>query len=88
MSETATLKASQDVRSAGTHTPPLLDRYRAVRGFTQELAAPLAPEDMVVQTMDNVSPTKWHLAHVSWFFETFVLKAYDPEYTPLNETYA
>jgi ergothioneine biosynthesis protein EgtB len=51
----------------------LRDRYRATRAFTDELAAPLEREDMVVQSMPDVSPTKWHLAHTTWFFETFVL---------------
>ena len=52
----------------------LADRYRRVRARTEALAEPLAPEDCVVQTMQDVSPTKWHLAHVTWFFETFVLR--------------
>jgi ergothioneine biosynthesis protein EgtB len=52
----------------------LVARYRGIRGLTERLAAPLSPEDQQVQTMDDVSPTKWHLAHVSWFFETFLLK--------------
>nr|MDP2480234.1 hypothetical protein [Candidatus Palauibacterales bacterium] len=50
----------------------LAERYRDVRAFTEALCAPLATEDYVVQTMEDVSPTKWHLAHVSWFFETFL----------------
>lgn len=66
----------------------LLDRYRAVRSFTERLARPLAVEDYVVQSMPDVSPTKWHLAHVSWFFETFILRAHDPDYRPLNPQYA
>ena len=51
----------------------LLSDYRRVRTLSERLAAPLAPEDQVVQTMPDVSPTKWHLAHVTWFFEHFVL---------------
>jgi len=47
--------------------------YRRIRAFSEELAQPLETEDMVIQSMPDVSPTKWHLAHVSWFFETFVL---------------
>jgi ergothioneine biosynthesis protein EgtB len=47
--------------------------YASVRGRTLELCAPLAPEDTVVQSMPEASPTKWHLAHTSWFFERFVL---------------
>ncbi len=65
-----------------------LERYEAVRTFTEYLAEPLAPEDCVVQTMEDVSPTKWHLAHVSWFFETFLLKPHLEGYRALNDTYA
>ncbi len=53
----------------------LSDRYRKVREATLALTAELAPEDTVVQSMPDVSPTKWHLAHVTWFFEKFVLEA-------------
>ncbi|RMG75428.1 MAG: ergothioneine biosynthesis protein EgtB, partial [Bacteroidetes bacterium] len=51
-------------------------RYRQVRETTEALCAPLAVEDFVVQPMPDVSPPKWHLAHTSWFFETFLLKPY------------
>lgn len=51
----------------------LLDRYREVRGRTESLCEPLQPEDYVLQAMADASPTKWHLAHTTWFFETFVL---------------
>jgi ergothioneine biosynthesis protein EgtB len=67
-------RASQE--SAQTGTPVDLEAaYRVVRGTSERLAAPLQPEDMVVQSMPDASPTKWHLAHTSWFFETFVLAA-------------
>ena len=55
----------------------LLDRYYAVRSETVRLCEPLELEDFVIQTMPDVSPPKWHLAHTSWFFETFLLAAYD-----------
>ncbi|HXU60200.1 MAG TPA: ergothioneine biosynthesis protein EgtB [Polyangia bacterium] len=73
---------------------PLLADYRAVRSRTVELAAPLSPEDQMVQSMPDASPTKWHLAHTSWFFETFVLaaqpgggRASDPRYRVLFNSY-
>ncbi|MEZ5234712.1 MAG: hypothetical protein R2749_18705 [Acidimicrobiales bacterium] len=49
------------------------DAYRSVRELTEALAAPLLAEDQVVQSMADVSPTKWHRAHVTRFFETFLL---------------
>ena len=55
-------------------TPALRARYEHVRATTQQLTRDLRPEDTVVQTMPDVSPTKWHLAHVTWFFERFVLE--------------
>ena len=64
------------------------DLYRRVRAATVALAAPLTVEDQVVQSMPEVSPTKWHLAHTSWFFETFVLRPGLPGYRPLDERYA
>jgi ergothioneine biosynthesis protein EgtB len=65
----------------------LLARYLTVRRATERLAEPLAVEDQVVQTMPDVSPTRWHLAHVSWFFETFLLRTHLPEYRPLDPRY-
>jgi ergothioneine biosynthesis protein EgtB len=65
----------------------LAARYRRVRGFTEELCRPLAVEDYVIQSMPDASPTKWHLAHTSWFFETFVLTAADPGYRSLDPRY-
>jgi ergothioneine biosynthesis protein EgtB len=53
----------------------LAARYRAVRATTEKLCAPLETEDYVVQSMPDASPAKWHLAHTTWFFETFLLKA-------------
>ncbi|MFQ5424036.1 MAG: ergothioneine biosynthesis protein EgtB [Phycisphaerae bacterium] len=62
-------------------------RYEVVRRATEALCEPLTVEDHVVQTLYEVSPTKWHLAHTSWFFETFVLCEHTPDYRPLNSRY-
>jgi ergothioneine biosynthesis protein EgtB len=59
-----------------------------VREFSEELCQTLEPEDCVVQTMPEVSPTKWHLAHTSWFFETFILREALPDYRPIHPQYA
>jgi ergothioneine biosynthesis protein EgtB len=56
----------------------LADAYRRLREQTLALAAPLTPEDCCIQSVPDVSPTKWHLAHVTWFFETFVLEGREP----------
>lgn len=62
--------------------------YRRVRAATRALAAPLSAEDCQLQSMPDASPVKWHLAHVSWFFETFVLQPGLPGYRPFDPAYA
>ncbi len=70
---------------------PLLAAYDEVRSATEALAAPLSPEDQCLQSMDMASPTKWHLAHVTWYFETFILTgtktANGDVYTPHHPDY-
>ncbi|MEO8881719.1 MAG: ergothioneine biosynthesis protein EgtB [Gemmatimonadaceae bacterium] len=66
----------------------LAERFDAVRAQTEHLCEPLDTEDYVVSSMADVSPTKWHLAHTSWFFETFILAAHAPEYVSPNPRYA
>src|SRR6185503_7013298 len=53
--------------------PQALHRYRAVRQTSVSLTRPLTPEDQLAQSMPDASPTKWHLAHTTWFWETFLL---------------
>jgi ergothioneine biosynthesis protein EgtB len=65
----------------------LAERYRRIRAFSEELSRPLAREDQVIQSMPDASPTKWHLAHTSWFFETFVLAAADADYRSIHPLY-
>ena len=69
-------------------------RYRTVRAASLALAAPLSAEDQQIQSMPDVSPTKWHLAHITWFFETFLLRphcrsyeVYDPRFGLLYNSY-
>jgi ergothioneine biosynthesis protein EgtB len=65
----------------------LLEQYRSVRAQSERLCAPLEPEDYVIQGAVFASPPKWHLAHVSWFFETFLLAPYVPGYTAFRDAY-
>ena len=66
----------------------LLTRFKQVRQATEEFCGPLATEDYIIQSMEDVSPTKWHIAHTSWFFETFILKGHSPGYVTPNELYS
>ena len=66
----------------------LIERYKTVRARSEALCAPLEIEDYCIQGMASTSPPKWHLAHVSWFFETFILVPYAQRYRRLHEEYA
>ena len=79
--------------SAHTHrlrdnSPPqpssLADQFLGVRAQTEALAKPLTPEDCQLQSMPDASPTKWHLAHLTWFFETFILEKFEPGLEPFD----
>ena len=75
--------------TAASHSTVLTlhDRLSAVRQFTREICEPLETEDYVVQSMPDASPTRWHLAHTTWFFETFVLKPHLAGYQPKNDAF-
>ena len=69
---------SQAAAQSGDPRVSLVERYQQVRAATLSLCEHLEPEDYVVQSMRDTSPTKWHLAHITWFFERFVLNILHP----------
>ena len=77
----ATLKAAHD-RGA------LIERLHAVRAQTEALTRALTPEDQVIQSMEDASPSKWHLAHTTWFFEQFILTVHAAAYRPFDPDFA
>lgn len=85
-------RSGESVISTASSDPLLVNReqlmlrFAEVRDFTSKLCATLEPEDCVVQSMPDVSPTRWHLAHTTWFFEQFVL-AEIPKYQPVSPDY-
>jgi ergothioneine biosynthesis protein EgtB len=94
---TDTLVAEEAARQGAVRPAPLtsrsrsqalIEKFRQVRDFSTHLCRNLEPEDCVVQSMPDVSPTKWHLAHTSWFFETFVVKVWMQRYRSEVPQYA
>jgi len=72
------------------HAPQssLLQDYQQVRQDSEDICSPLETEDFGIQTLEDVSPPKWHLAHTSWFFETFILKVFAKNYQQYDPLYA
>jgi hypothetical protein len=83
--------ATSDVAIAGRPSADprqqWLEAFREVRAETERRASFLSPEDQVVQSMPDASPTKWHRAHVTWFFEQFLLKSHVKNYRPFDERF-
>src|SRR6266481_697487 len=80
----AHLKSVLTFSPAAEERSALLNEFSAVRGQTDSLTAHLSAEDQMVQSCADASPTKWHQAHTSWFFETFILSAHLPGYIPFH----
>ena len=79
--------AQHHVLSGSTHADAAIERYRHVRSRSEALCAPLETDDYQVQSVLETSPPKWHLAHITWFFETFLLKPLLGGYRPLDPRY-
>ena len=69
------------------NSPALRARYETVRNHTLALSAPLSEEDCCAQSMPDASPIKWHMAHTTWFFETFILERFGPEFRPFHPAF-
>lgn len=80
------MSVAVDANSDAPAHAELIKKYQQVRQESERLIAPLSPEDCALQAEPFVSPAKWHLAHTTWFFETFLLKQ-DPDYYVFNEQY-
>lgn len=65
----------------------LISKFNTTRAFTEEITEPLEIEDYVIQVTENASPAKWHLAHTTWFFETFLLEKELENYDPIHPQY-
>jgi ergothioneine biosynthesis protein EgtB len=65
----------------------LNSKFQAVRSLSRSLASRLSAEDQMIQSCPEASPVKWHQAHTTWFFETFVLRPFMPDYEPINEDF-
>ncbi|HID48148.1 MAG TPA: ergothioneine biosynthesis protein EgtB, partial [Chromatiales bacterium] len=72
---------------AATDRSLLTAEYQRVRQASTNFSRRLSPEDQMLQAMPEASPNKWHLAHTSWFFETFILQPHLPDYQPLDPAY-
>jgi ergothioneine biosynthesis protein EgtB len=82
-----TKRESMTMLDEKTTVQQLRARYQRVRKVSENICSPLNTEDYQIQSIVETSPPKWHIAHVSWFFETFLLKPYSTDYRPLHPQY-
>ena len=80
--DTKEFQATSNEGRSGLHA-----KYAVVRSMTESLVAGLSAEDQMVQSCADASPLKWHQAHTTWFFETFVLRPFRPDYKPFHEEF-
>ena len=79
--------ATKAVTGSSLDRQQILSRFHHVRQHSLDQVAPLSIEDMCLQAMVDTSPPKWHIAHTTWFFETFVLEPYEAQFTPFDPTF-
>ena len=82
------LPREQEANPVALDVNALKKQYLEIRQYTEAICARLTPEDYTPQPIPDVSPPKWHLAHTTWFFETFILSSFSESYTPYNEHFA
>ena len=76
-----------NLQTASIYQTPLAQRFQRIRSQTEALVQPLSAEDCQLQSMPDASPAKWHLAHLAWFFETFVLEKYEANFKPFDASF-
>jgi ergothioneine biosynthesis protein EgtB len=84
----ASAQHAAQISATGSLAQQLTDAYLRVRNETEQRAAPLSPEDQLIQSMPDASPAKWHRAHVTWFWEQFLLGEHQPGYKVFHPDYA
>ena len=80
--------SAEKLEARGADRDAAIERFAEMRRESEALTANLTPEDQSIQSMPDVSPTKWHLAHTTWFFETFILTRLDPSYRVFDPAFA
>ena len=80
--------SAEKLEACGADRDAMIERFGEIRRESEGMSANLTPEDQSIQSMPDVSPTKWHLAHTTWFFETFILTRLDPDYRVFDPAFA